>query len=149
MTALAGSYDPKRKDGQLIRYPLAAGAHVFKGTLVCVSTASGLLVPGADVAGVVCVGVAYEGGNNVAGAVQYDGSISSGVAGAVLVRVETQGLYQYHKVGAVQADVGKEAFLVDDNTVSTVATADNVKCGVVGARVDSGTVAILINGRIS
>ena len=105
MTALVGSYDPKRKDGQLIRYPLAAGVHVFKGALVCVVVASGLLVPGADVAGVVCVGVAYEEGNNGAGGVQYDGSVSSGAAGAVSVRVETVGLYQYHKTGAVQADV--------------------------------------------
>ena len=149
MTALTGSYDLKRKEGQLIRYPLATGVHVFKGALVCVSTASGLLVPGADVAGVVCVGVAYEEGNNVAGAVQYDGSVSSGAAGAVAVRVQTVGLYQYHKVGAVQADVGKQAFLLDDNTVSTVATTDNIKCGVVGGLVDSGTVAVLIDGRIS
>ena len=51
MTALAGSYDPKRKDGQLIRYPLVAGMHVFKGALVCVTTAIGSLAPGADAAG--------------------------------------------------------------------------------------------------
>jgi hypothetical protein len=89
MTALAGSYDPKRKDGQLIRYPLAAGAHVFKGALVCVGTTTGLLTPGADAAGVVCVGVAFKEGNNGAGAVQHDGSISSGLAGAVSVRVQT------------------------------------------------------------
>lgn len=149
MTALAASYDPKRKDGQLIRYPLAAGAHVFKGALVCVSTTTGLLMPGADAAGVVCVGVAFEEGNNGVGAVQYDGSVSSGLAGAVSVRVQTVGLYQYHKAGAVQADVGKQAFLVDDNTVATAATTNSVKCGVVGALVDSGTVAVLIDGRIS
>ena len=149
MTALAASYDPKRKDGQLIRYPLAAGVHVFKGALVCVSTTTGFLMPGADAAGVVCVGAAYEEGNNGAGAVQYDGSISSGAAGAVSVRVQTVGLYQYHKAGATQADVGKQAFLLDDNTVSTAGTVDNVKCGVVGALVDSGTVAVLIDGRVS
>ena len=61
MTALAGSYDPKRRDGQLIRYPLAAGAHVFKGALVCVAVATGFLAPGADTAGVVCVGVGAAG----------------------------------------------------------------------------------------
>ena len=149
MTALAGSYDPKRKEGQLIRYPLAAGVHVFKGALVCVVVTTGLLMPGADVAGVVCVGVAYEEGNNGAGAVQYDGSVSTGAAGAVSVRVQTVGLYQYHKTGAVQADVGKQAFLVDDNTVATVATADNIKCGVVGGLVDSGMVSVLIDGRVS
>ena len=61
MTALAGSYDPKRRDGQLIRYPLAAGAHVFKGALVCVAVATGFLAPGADAAGMVCVGVGAAG----------------------------------------------------------------------------------------
>ena len=110
---------------------------------------TGLLAPGADAAGVVCVGVAYEEGNNVAGAVQYDGTVSSGAAGAVSVRVQTAGLYQYHKTGAVQADVGKQAFMVDDNTVATAATTNSVKCGVVGALVDTGTVAILIDGRMS
>ena len=110
MTALAGSYDPKRKDGELIRYPLAAGVHVFKGALVCVVSATGLLVPAADVAGVVCVGVAYEEANNGAGAVQYDGTVSSGAAGASLGAGPDGGLYQYHKTGAVQADVGKPAF---------------------------------------
>ena len=67
MTALANSYSTKRKDGQLILYPLAAGVHIFKGALVCVTTTKGLATPAADVAGVVCVGVALEEGNNVAG----------------------------------------------------------------------------------
>ena len=149
MTALASSYDPKRKEGELIRYPLAAGAHVFKGALVSVSSTTGYAVPGADAAGAVCVGVAFEEGNNIAGGVQYDGSISSGAAGAVGVRVQPVGLYEYHKTGAVQADVGKQAFIVDDNTVATVATTNSVRCGVVGALVDGGTLAILIDGRIS
>ena len=142
MTALAASYDTKRRDGQLIRYPLAAGVHVFKGALVCITSATGLLAPGADAAGVVCVGVAYEEGNNIAGAVQYDGSVSSGAAGAVSVRVQPVGLFEYHKTGAVQADVGKPAFIVDDNTVATAATTDNVRCGVVAALVDAGTLGV-------
>ena len=147
MTALTASYDTRRKDGQLIRYPLAAGAHVFKGALVSVSSTTGYAVPGADATGTVCVGVAFEEGNNIAGGVQYDGSISSGAAGAV--GVQPVGLYEYHKTGAVQADVGKQAFIVDDNTVATVATTNSVRCGVVGALVDGGTLAILIDGRIS
>ena len=149
MTALAGSYDPKRKEGQLIRYPLAAGAHVYKGALVCVVTATGLLAAGADAAGVVCVGVAHEEGNNVAGAVQYDGTVTSGAAGAVSVRVEKTGVYLYHKTGAVQTDVGKTAFLVDDNTVATTATTDSVHCGVVCGLVDTGMVAVRIDGAVS
>ena len=150
MAALTSSYETKRKDGRLVLYPLAAGVHVFKGALVCVASATGLLVPGADAAGAVFVGVAYEDGNNVAGYVPPLGSIpGSGAAGAVSIRVEKDGLYQYHKTGAVQSDVGKVAYLLDDNTVSTAATANSVHCGVVGALIDSGTLAILIDGRTS
>ena len=57
MAALTGSYEAKRKDGRLVLYPLAAGAHVFKEALVCAATATGLSVPGADAAGAVFVGV--------------------------------------------------------------------------------------------
>ena len=150
MAVLTSSYETKRKDGQLVLYPLAAGAHIFKGALVCVSAASGLAVPGADAAGAVFVGVAYEEGNNVAGYVPIGGGLAgTGAAGAVSVRVEKDGLYQFHKTGAVQTDVGKVAFLLDDNTVSTAATANSVHCGVVGALVDGGTLAILIDGRTS
>ena len=149
MTALAGSYDPKRKEGELIRYSLAAGVRVFKGALVSVSATTGYAAPAADAAGMVCAGVAFEEGNNIAGATQYDGTVTSGAVGAVSVRVRPVGLYEYHKTGAVQADVGKQAFLVDDNTVATTATTNNVKCGVVAALIDGGTVAILIDGRIS
>ena len=149
MTALTASYDTKRKDGELIRYPVAAGAHVFKGALVCVTTATGYLAPAADAAGVVFAGVAYEEGNNLAGAEQYDETVTSGAAGAVSVRVQKTGVYQYHKTSAVQADVGKPAFVLDDNTVSTAATTDNVRCGVVVGLVDTGTVAVRIDEAVS
>gem|GEM_PF-2601373 len=150
MAALTSSYETKRKDGQLVLYPLAAGVHTFKGALVCVVSATGLLVPGADVAGAVFVGVAYEDGNNVAGYVPpLGGTPGTGAAGAVSIRVEKDGLYQFHKTGAVQSDVGKVAYLLDDNTVSTAATANSVHCGVVGALIDGGTLAILIDGRTS
>ena len=69
--------------------------------------------------------------------------------GAVSIRVEKNGLYQFHKTGAVQSDVGKVAYLLDDNTVSTAATTNSVHCGVVGALIDGGTLAILIDGRTS
>ena len=144
MTALAASYDPKRKDGELIRYPLAAGVRVFKGALTCVVSATGFLEPAADVAGVVFAGVAFEEANNGTGGVQYDGSVSSGAAGVESVLVQTRGVFQYHKSGAVQADVGKAAFVLDDNTVSTVATTDNVRVGVVVGLVDAGMVAVRI-----
>ena len=149
MVALTSSYETKRKDGQIVRYPLAAGAHVFKGALVSMLIANGLLVPGADVAGAVFVGVAYEEGNNVAGYVPPFGGIpGTGAAGAVSIRVEKDGLYHYNKNGVVQLDAGKIAYLLDDNTISTVTTANGVHCGVVGALIDAGTLAILRMDRV-
>jgi len=137
MAALAGTFDTKRKNGALIAYPLAAGARVFQGALVAVTSATGLAAPAADAAGVVCVGVAYESADNTGGA-----------AGALAVRVQKTGLYRYPKTGAAQTDVGKTARVVDDNTITTAATANGVVAGVVGALVDSGTLAILIDGRV-
>ena len=46
MAALTGAYDAKRKDGAIIAFAVAAGARVFKGALVSVTTATGLAAPG-------------------------------------------------------------------------------------------------------
>ncbi len=137
MAALTGSYDAQRKDGQLARYGLAAGAHVFKGGLVGIQV-GGLVAPASDAAGEVVAGVAYEEADN-----------TNGAAGAVSLRVQKVGSYVYGKAGAVQGDVGKTAFVVDDNTVSTAATANNVACGVVIGLVDGGHLRVRIDGRVS
>ena len=137
MAALTGAYDAQRKDGELARYPLAANARVWKGGLVGL-TAGGLAAAAADVAGEVVAGVAYETADNTTGA-----------AGAVSVRVQKVGSYVYGKSGAVQGDVGRTAFVVDDNTVSTAATTNNVACGVVVGLVDAAHVRVRIDGRVS
>lgn len=137
MAALSSLYDAGRKDGALVRYLLGAGVHVRKGGLLAVAAATGLAQPASDTAGVVFVGVAYEDGDNTGGA-----------AGAKSVRVLKTGVFTYAKAGAAQTDVGKNAFTVDDATVSTAATTDNLACGVVvGAAV--GTVQIRIDSKVS
>lgn len=132
MAALTGAYDAKRKDGALIAVPLAAGAVVHKGALVSVTSATGLAGPAADAAGTVFVGVAYESADNAAGA-----------GGAVSVRVQTTGLFRYNRAGASQTDVGKTAYVVDDNTVG-IASAHAVPVGGILSLVDGGTVGVLI-----
>ncbi len=138
MTALSNSYDARRKDGALVRYPLGAGVHVHKGGLLAVASATGLVQPVSDSAGLVFVGVAYEGSDNTGGA-----------AGAKTVRVLKTGIYTYAKTAAVQSDTGKTAFAVDDGTVSTAPTTDSVACGVVVGAPDALTVQIRIDGKVN
>ncbi len=119
MTALSASYDARRKDGALVACPVGAGVHVFKGALLAVA-ATGLVQPASDAPGLVFAGVAYEEADNTGGA-----------AGAKSVRVLKTGVFTLAKAGATPSDAGKTALVVDDATVATAATADNIACGVV------------------
>ena len=138
MTALSNSYDARRKDGALVSYPLGAGVHVHKGGLVAVAAATGLVQPASDSAGLVFAGISYEDADNTLGA-----------AGALAVRVLKTGVFTYAKTGAAQTDVGKTAFALDDATVSTAATTDNVACGTVVGVPDALSVQIRIDGKVS
>jgi hypothetical protein len=138
MTALSNSYDARRKDGALVLYPLGAGVHVRKGGLLAVASATGLVQPASDSAGLVFVGVAYEESDNTGGA-----------AGAKSVRVLKTGIFTYAKTAAAQSDTGKTAFAVDDGTVSTAPTTDSVACGIVTGAPDALTVQIRIDGKVS
>jgi hypothetical protein len=136
MTAL--SYDARRKDGALVRYPLGAGVHVRKGGLLAVAAATGLAQPASDSTGLVFIGIAYEDADNTAGP-----------AGAKSVRVLKTGVYTYAKTAAAQTDVGKAAFVVDDATVSTAATTDSIACGVVVGVPNALAVQIRIDGKVN
>ena len=144
MTALTSAHETRRKDGVLVRYPVGAGVHVQKGGLLAAAAtglaqpATGLAQPASDSAGVVFIGVAYEEADNRGGA-----------AGAASVRVLKTGVYSYAKAAAAQGDVGKTAFVVDDGTVSTAATADSVACGIVVGVPDTLTVQIRIDGKVN
>ena len=138
MTALSASYDARRKDGLLAAYPAAAGARVFKGAMLAVSAATGLVQPAVDGPGLVFAGVAYEGADNAGGA-----------AGAKSVRVLKTGVFTYAKAGAAQGDVGKTAFAVDDATVATAPTAAGVACGIVVGVADSGHLQVRIDTKVS
>lgn len=137
MTALSSSYDARRKDGALVLYLLGAGVHVHKGGLLAVATATGLIQPVSDSAGLVFVGVAYEDADNTGGA-----------AAAKSVRVLKTGVFTYSKAAAAQTDVGKSAFALDDATVSTAATTDNIACGTVVGVPNALSVQIRIDGKL-
>lgn len=116
MTALAANRQTERKDGDLLALPVGVDI-IYQGSLVC-NNASGYLVAGADTAGYRFQGVAYEKKDN-----------SGGSAGDVECRVLRNGLFKFGGSGFTLADVGKEVFLADDQTVTLV--PGNVFCGVI------------------
>lgn len=134
MTALSASYDARRKDGALVSCPVGAGARVFKGALLAVAAATGLVQPAGDAPGLAFAGVAYEEADNAGGA-----------AGAKSVRVLKTGVFTLAKAGAAQTDVGKAAFVVDDATVATAATANALACGVVVGLADGAHLRVRID----
>ena len=157
MTALAAPYDARMKQGDVTRYPVAAATLCYKGGLAVLS--GGYAEPGADAAGVQFVGVFAESADNLTNAIQpgfiepslgspppaLPSGLTQGTAGAVGVRVEKAGAFVYNKAGAVPSDVGKQAFIVDDNTVSTSATTHNIPCGYVTELVDASHVRVRID----
>ena len=137
MTALSASYDARRKDGALVSCPVGANVHVFKSALLAVASATGLVQPAADAPGLVFAGVAYEEADNTGGA-----------AGAKSVRVLKTGVFTLAKAGAAQTDAGKAAFVLDDATVSTAATADSLACGIVVGPADEAHVQVRIDSKV-
>ena len=107
MAALTANYDSERKDGLLVSYKVAAGALIYKGALVCLD-AAGYAVPAADELGLEFVGVAYERGDNAAG-----------VDGDVRARVWKDGAFRVSMPGVELKDLGRTAYIIDDNTVMT------------------------------
>ncbi len=109
---------------------------VYKGAMVVVETAGGnqgYAKPATDAANLTFIGVAYEQGDN-----------ASGADGAVGVRCELEGIYEFKKTSAAQTDVGKTAYAVDDETVATT-TTNSVKVGKIVEYIDSTHVRVKIN----
>ena len=146
MAALAAPYDAHKKDGKLVAYPMAANTTIFKGALV--GLVAGFLVTASDTAGLIFVGVAHETKANQASTILPGGAGVAGAAGALSLRVEKEGTFSYNKAAAVAADRGKQAFISDDNTVSTAATTNNVACGYVTELLDGSHVQLRINRSI-
>lgn len=105
--------DYKRQQAKRLPYKVAA-VDLWLGELVSLNT-SGFAKKGADTASEKFVGVASERVGN-----------STGAAGAKDVFVWAEGAYEFAFSGtAVQADTGKQVYLVDSQTVALVATTTN------------------------
>jgi hypothetical protein len=101
-------------------YPIAANTRIFKGSLVVLNS-SGQAIPGNTAANgaAIAVGKASHTLNNLTG------SELGGAAGAADIEVE-YGVFQWETAGGADLieadDVGKLAYVVDDQTVAIVAT---------------------------
>lgn len=108
MAALTADRNTLRAEGQIEGHPVKAGARIFAGALVCLD-AAGWAVPGATAATLVTLGRAEAAVNN-----------ADGANGAAQVNVR-RGTFRWANAGAepvTRADIGKPAFVVDDQTVA-------------------------------
>lgn len=109
MAALTQDRNTLRRDGLQIEPPVAAGARIFTDALVAIN-AAGLAVQGATSATLAGVGAALAPADNTLGA-----------DGALRVRVDRRPARFANSAAAdaiTLADVGKDCFIVDDQTVA-------------------------------
>ncbi|MCC6446212.1 MAG: DUF2190 family protein [Armatimonadetes bacterium] len=134
MSSLIASKEVYAKVGQIIRYPVAAGAHIYKGALVC-ADADGYAVPAADTAGYAFLGVAAEESDNTGGA---DDDAS--------VRVLKTGTVEVARAAASRTDIGQPFYIADDQTVTDAATASqDILAGYAVEAPDNATLRLRID----
>lgn len=127
MTALTADKKTEYTEGVELSIPVDDGDKIYAGALVCVN-ADGYAVPGADTAGLIFEGISRESVDN-----------SLGQDGDVSVTVRRRGLFKMafgHEIS--QANVGDQAFIVDDQTVDLAANCTNdIFCGIIADVIDS------------
>lgn len=133
--ALGATYDTERKDGILVQYQVAARTIIFKGAMVCLN-ADGYAISAEDGRGLKFVGFAYERGEN-----------PQGNDGDAFLRVWKDGSFRVEMASALISDLGAEAFVVDDNTVS-LATANNILAGTIVEICPDNIVRVLIRNAV-
>jgi len=134
MTATTTAREAKRKDGEIIAYPMAA-VKIPKGALVNIN-AAGYATNSTDAAGETFAGVAYETVDN-----------SAGNAGDLSIRVETTGTFVFVDGGGngAQTDVGVEFKISDNQTITDAATTNNIKAGIAVESISATSVRIRID----
>lgn len=103
---------------------LEAGVTLYKGGLSILL--GGTLRPGSDAAGGRFAGLAVDGNVQADGTtkvVSTDGVFADGTEASS--RLVQEGAVLVNYTGVAQADIGTDAYLVDDNTVAAVGTTTN------------------------
>jgi predicted RecA/RadA family phage recombinase len=136
MSALTDTREVKRKDGGYQNYKLGAAKKVYKGAMVVNAQAgatNGYLEPLTDAAQKSFAGVSVDTSDN-----------SAGSSGAKEARVFKSGVFEFAKASAVQTDVGRKCYGLDDQTVG-LTTTNSILVGVIEEIIDSATVAVRID----
>jgi hypothetical protein len=110
MTALVQDAQRVEQQGKLIEMPVEAAAVIYKNAILSILPNGNVAPQDSATAGTVFAGIAYE-------AADYP-------AGKEVVRVITEGAFEFDGAGFVQADLGKEVYASNDNDV-TIAPAAN------------------------
>lgn len=131
MAALKADRNTPMRDGELFGFKVKAAAKIHAGSIV-VSDA-GYAKPGAKAEGLVYLGRAEESVDNTGGA-----------DGDAIVLVRRGRAFKWANAGgnkaAAQADVGKPAYIFDDQTVTDVDTGASKMGGAIILAVDSNGV---------
>lgn len=105
---------------QFLPLPVKGGARIYLNAITC-TDANGFAVPGADTAGLRFQGVAWKPFDNTLGADGTLGDTFNAFGAKRYVEVDAKGEWEFTFAGATPKP-GDNAFIVDDNTVSTVTT---------------------------
>lgn len=125
MTALTQDRNTVRRDGQVFVLPVAGSKKIYAGSIVAINS-TGYVEPASDAAGLRVVGRAEEQVDN-----------SAGSDGDKTIKVQ-EGVYQFAGAGFGADDVGKPAFVADDQTVNLTGGTNKVCAGII-EQVDSAT----------
>jgi hypothetical protein len=135
-------------DGADLSFVVNNGSQVFGGGICMINPGNGLQAASCSNSGMewagVCIRPPYVAGANVAG----DGTLTA--------TVRRRGTWSFKKTSAATSDLGKTAYVLDDQTVQTTLTgaataSTNTSAYIVGQIVkiiDSGTVEVDLGMRI-
>ena len=127
----------ERANGVEVGFLVKAGALIYGGALTATDP-TGYLVRGSDSAGLIFQGVSMDHYNN-----------SSGQNGDLIAALLRRGLVKSAIAAVTIADIGKNVFIVDDNTVALTANVTNkIFCGIIAGIIDSTTVWVDIEPAI-
>lgn len=127
---------PKYYIEREITLDLKAGSVIPAGVIVC-TDATGLAVNGADTAGLICQGVSAHAADQTKGDTKV--VVERGVFG-----------FDNNAGAIVAADVGKLALIVDNQTITDAATANNIGCGYIEeVRADGYIMIAMLGGKIA
>ena len=127
MTALTEDKQLEYREGVELSCPVDDGDTIYGGAFVCVN-ADGYLVDGADESGLIFMGIALEQKDN-----------SSGSDGDLECQIRRRGLVKATFDNTIsQANVGDNAYLVDDQTVDVVGNVTYaIFCGIIAEYIDT------------